>query len=220
MTQVTDVLRVLVADDHAPTRAGVRQALEADGCVVVAEVPDGRRAVEAALALVPDVCLLDINMPGEGGVAAARAISDALPGMPIVMLTASRDDDDLFDALRAGASGYLLKDMDPDRLAAALRGALAGESAMPRALAARVVAQFRSTSTRRLSLRGKPGREQLTDREAEVLDLLAHGLSTEDIAARMFVSQVTVRTHVRNVLKKLRVPDREAAVRLARSQKD
>ena len=118
-------LRVVIADDHAPTRAGVRQALEADGCQVLAALPDGPKAVAAALELRPDVCLLDIHMPG-GGVQAAAQITAALPETSVVMLTASRDDDDLFDALRAGASGYLLKDMDPDRLGAALRGVMAG----------------------------------------------------------------------------------------------
>jgi DNA-binding NarL/FixJ family response regulator len=156
-------------------------------------------------------------MPGNG-IDAAREICHKLGDVSFVMLTASRDDDDLFEALRAGASGYLLKDMDPDRLGAALRGVLAGEAALPRALAMKVIQQLQSPARRRLL----PGKEslasKLTSREAEVLELMADGLSTEQIAGRLFVSQVTVRTHVANVLKKLRVSDRAAAVRLVRAQ--
>lgn len=216
---MTGLLRVVVADDHPPTRAGVRQALEADGCTVVAEVADGPKAVAEALELRPDVCVLDIHMPG-GGVRAALDITTALPGTAVVMLTASRDDDDLFAALRAGASGYLLKDMDPDRLAAALRGVLAGEAALPRSLALRVIQQFQSPARRRLRpAHGSPA-ARLTSRETEVLEMMAEGLSTEQIAERLFIGKVTVRTHVSNVLKKLRVPDREAAVRMVRSQQD
>jgi two-component system nitrate/nitrite response regulator NarL len=216
---VSDSLRVVIADDHAPTRAGVQQALEADGFEVVAAVGDGAKAVAAALAARPDVCVLDIHMPG-GGVPAAARITQRLPDTAVVMLTASRDDEDLFHALRAGASGYLLKDMDPDRLGAALRGVLAGEAALPRALALKVIQQLQAPSRRRiLPGKGSPVSKR-TDREAEVLELMAQGLSTEQIAEQMFVSKVTVRTHVSNVLKKLRVKDREAAVRVARGEKE
>ena len=214
---MTALLRVVVADDHPPTRAGVRGALEADGFTVVAEVGDARKAIDAALEHVPDVALLDIHMPG-GGIAAASEISRRKPDMAIVMLTASRDDDDLFEALRAGASGYLLKDMDPDRLGSALRGVIAGEAALPRSLMAKVVGEFRTKPRRRIGLKGQSATARLTSRESEVLDLLAVGLSTEQIAERLFVGKVTVRTHVANILKKLRVPDRDAAVRLARGE--
>ncbi len=212
-------LRVLIADDHPPTRAGVRGALEADGFQVVAEVGDARKAIDLTLELEPDVCLLDIHMPGNG-IAAAREISRRLPDLAIVMLTASRDDDDLFEALRSGASGYLLKDMDPDRLGPALRGVIAGEAALPRGLMLKVLGEFRTRPKRRLALRPDSGTSRLTSREAEVLDLLALGMSTEQIAQRLFVGKVTVRTHVAAILKKLRVPDREAAVRVARGEKD
>lgn len=208
------LVRVVVADDHAPTRAGVRGALEADGFEVVAEVSDASKAVAAVLDLKPDVCVLDIHMPG-GGVEAARQITSRLPGTAVVVLTASRDDQDLFDALRAGAIGYLLKDMDPDRLGAALRGVLSGEAALPRGLVLKVLAEFAEAPRRRGALRPRAATASLTSREVEVLDLMALGLSTEDIAARLFIGQVTVRTHVANVLKKLKVTDREAAVRLA-----
>ena len=214
---MSGLLRVAIADDHAPTRAGVRQALEADGCEVVAAVADGPTAVAVALEERPDVCLLDIHMPG-GGIKAASQITSALPDTAVVMLTASRDDDDLFDALRAGASGYLLKDMDPDRLAAALRGVMAGEAALPRTLALKVMRQLQSPGRRRFVPSKGTGAARLTSRETEVLELMAEGLSTEQIAEKLFIGKVTVRTHVSNVLKKLRVPDRVSAVRLVRAQ--
>jgi DNA-binding NarL/FixJ family response regulator len=210
---VSATIRVLLADDHAPTRAGVRQVLENDGFAVCAEVASGPAAVEAALVEAPDVCLLDIRMPG-GGIAAASEIARALPDTAIVMLTVSRDDADLFDALRAGACGYLLKDVDRADLPAALRGALAGEAPLPANLVARLIEEFRERGRRkRLLLKKNPG-VQLRNREWEVLELLREGLSTAEIAQRLFIAEVTVRTHVSSILKKLRVPDREAAVQL------
>ena len=216
---MSELLRVVIADDHAPTRAGVRQALEADGCVVLAAVADGPKAVAAALEERPDVCLLDIHMPG-GGIKAASQITSALPDTAVVMLTASRDDEDLFDALRAGASGYLLKDMDPDRLATAPRGVMAGEAALPRSLALKVMRQLQSPGRRVFRTSKSSTAARLTSRETEVLELMAEGLSTEQIAEKLFIGKVTVRTHVSNVLKKLRVPDRESAVQLVRAQTD
>jgi two-component system nitrate/nitrite response regulator NarL len=212
---MTDVLRVVVADDHPPTRAAVRDALEKRSCHVVAEAATAADALAAAREHRPDVCLLDINMPGSG-ITAAAEITHTVPGVAVVMLTASRDDEDLFAALRAGAAGYLLKDMDPARLAPALRGVLAGEAALPRWLVLKVVDQFRAAPRRRISLPGRKPAAQLTEREAEVLALMADGLSTEDIAGRLFVAQVTVRTHIAAILRKLRVPDRKAAIGLTR----
>ena len=203
--------RVLVADDHAPTRAGVRASLDAEGFDVVGEASNGRKAIELTNELKPDVCLLDIHMPG-GGIAAADEISRSLPDCAVVMLTYSRDDDDLFDSLRAGARGYLLKDMDPDRIGPALHGVLAGEAALPRSLVSRVLEEFRGRSKRKLfAERQRP--TQLTSREWAVMELLREGLSTEDVAGRLFVAPGTVRVHVSSVLKKLRVPDRAAAIR-------
>jgi two-component system nitrate/nitrite response regulator NarL len=216
---MSELVRVVIADDHAPTRAGVKHALETDGCVVLAAVADGPKAVAAALEHKPDVCLLDIHMPG-GGIRAASEISKALPDTAIVMLTASRDDEDLFEALRAGASGYLLKDMDPDRLAAALRGVMVGEAALPRSLALKVMRQLQAPNRRRFIPSKGTGAARLTSRETEVLEMMAEGLSTEQIAEKMFIGKVTVRTHVSNVLKKLRVPDRESAVRLVHAQSE
>lgn len=157
------------------------------------------------------MCLLDVHMPGSG-ITAAAAISSCLPETAIVMLTVSRDDRDLFDALQAGASGYLLKDMDSDRLPFALRSVLEGEAALPRGLVARLIDEF-SGRRRRVALLKQRG-ATLTSREWEVLDLLREGLSTAEIAERLAVSEVTVRRHVSGILKKLRVPDRAAALRL------
>jgi DNA-binding NarL/FixJ family response regulator len=205
-------VRVLVADDHAPTRAGVRVSLDAEGFEVVGEAPNARLAMQLAADLKPDVCLLDIHMPG-GGIAAADEISRSLPNCAVVMLTYSRDDDDLFDSLRAGARGYLLKDMDPDRLGAALHGVLAGEAALPRSLVSRVLEEFQGRSRRKLFVKAQRP-TQLTSREWEIMELLREGLSTEEVANRLFVAPGTVRVHVSSVLRKLRVPDRASAIRV------
>jgi DNA-binding NarL/FixJ family response regulator len=210
---MTERTTVLVADDHPPTRAGVRAALERDGFVVCAEVPDAQSAIESARCERPDVCLLDIHMPGEG-IRAAHVIAHELPDTAVVMLTVSRSDEDLFDALRAGASGYLLKDIDPARLPLALRGVLAGEAALPRRLVALLVEEFRERRrTRRIPLLGRRSAE-LTDREWEVLELMREGASTEQIGDRLFISPVTVRTHVSSILRKLHVSSREEALKL------
>jgi DNA-binding NarL/FixJ family response regulator len=210
---VTAAIRVLIADDHPPTRAGVRMALEAGGFEVCAEAGDAAGAIEAAIRELPDVCLLDIHMPGDG-IHAAEAISHELPDAAVVMLTVSREDTDLFDALRAGASGYLLKDIDPARLPLALHGVLEGEAALPRQLVALLIEEFRERRRRRRTpLRGRRSAE-LTDREWEVLQLMRQGAQTEEIAARLFISPVTVRTHVSAILRKLHVPTREAAIEL------
>ena len=209
---MSDPIRILVADDHPATRAGVRAALDGAGFKVCAEAADGPSAVEAALRERPEICLLDIHMPGSG-ITAAAEITSALPETAIVMLTISRDDEDLFDALKAGAIGYLLKDTDPRRLPHALRGVLDGEAALPRPLVARVIAEFRHQSARRrVPFLGRQAIE-LTRREWQVLDLLKDGLTTREIAARLVISEVTVRTHVASIMRKLRVPTREAAVK-------
>jgi DNA-binding NarL/FixJ family response regulator len=204
---------VLIADDHPPTRAGVRLALEQGGFAVCAEVGDAGSAVDAALRQRPDICVLDIHMPGSG-IAAAAQISKQLPQAAIVMLTVSRDDSDLFDALRAGASGYLLKDIDPARLPVALEGVLAGEAALPRGLVTRLVQEFRTRARSKRLLAGVAPGERLTDREWDVLELLREGQSTAQIAERLAIAPVTVRRHVSEILRKLRVTDRAAAVRM------
>jgi DNA-binding NarL/FixJ family response regulator len=210
---VSRVLSVVIADDHAPTRSGVRAALDGGGFTVVAEGHDADTAVAAALREQPDVVLLDIHMPGNG-IAAAVTIGERLPGAAVVMLTVSRDDDDLFASLKAGAMGYLLKDMDPARLAPALQGVLDGEAALPRTLVARVLREFRTTERRPSLPFLKQRGVRLTDREHEVLEMLGDGLSTAEIANRIGRSPVTVRRHVSAILAKLRVPDRKAIARL------
>jgi DNA-binding NarL/FixJ family response regulator len=206
-------IRVLIADDHPPTRAGVQAALERDGFVICAQAADARSAIEGARRERPDVCLLDIHMPGDG-IHAAETIARELPEVAVVMLTVSRTDTDLFNALRVGASGYLLKDIDPARLPLALRGVLEGEAALPRRLVALLIEEFRERKRRRrIPLAGRRGVE-LTDREWEVLEAMRQGLTTEEIATRLFISPVTVRTHVSAILRKLHVPTREAALEL------
>ena len=202
--------RVLIADDHPPTRAGVRLALERGGFTVCAEAWTADGAIEQAVREEPDVCLLDIHMPGSG-IAAAGVIADRVPRTAIVMLTVSQEDEDLFDALKAGAAGYLLKTTNPDRLPNALHGVLQGEAALPRALVMRVLTEFRRRPQRR-RLPRKVGLQDLTAREWEVLELLAEGLTTAEIANKLFISRATVRTHVASTLRKLSAPDREAAV--------
>ena len=204
--------RVLLADDHLGVRTGTRMALEEGGFVVCAEAVDGPTAVAAALRERPDVCLLDVLMPG-GGIEAATEISAALPETAIVMLTVSENEDHLFEAIRAGASGYLLKDMDPDRLSAALRGVLAGEAAFPRRLVIRVIEEFSERQRRRVPLPAG-GRAELTGREWETLELLRAGNTTSETARRLGISQVTVRRHVSETVRKLKVRDRHAAVAL------
>jgi DNA-binding NarL/FixJ family response regulator len=210
----TRTVTVVIADDQARIRRRVREALATDGCVVVAEAASGDEAVRLTLAHRPDVALLDIHMPGSG-IRAAREIAKQVPDTAIVMLTLSATDDDLFDSLRAGASGYLLKDGDPRLLAQALRGVLAGDGAVHPRLVARIMEEFRAPATRRPG-RASPAAAKLTTREWEVMSLLADGLSTEEAAGRLFLSATTVRVHVSSVLKKLRVKDRESALRILR----
>jgi DNA-binding NarL/FixJ family response regulator len=205
-------VRVLIADDHVGARMGTRMALEQGGFVVCAEVADGVSAVEAARSERPDVCLLDVMMPG-GGIQSARQIAAELPDTAIVMLSVSDSEDFLFDAIRAGASGYLLKDMDPNRLPAALSGVLAGEAAFPRRLMIRVIEEFSERQRRRVPLPAG-GRAELTGREWEVLELLRTGETTATTARRLGISQITVRRHVSDAVRKLRVENRAAALEL------
>jgi DNA-binding NarL/FixJ family response regulator len=215
VTVATRPVRVLIADDHTATRAGVRESVTDDPSFeVCAEASNAQDAIDLALSERPDLCLLDVHMPGEG-IRAAATITAALPECAVVMLTVSRNDSDLFHSLRAGAAGYLLKDTDPRRLPDALRGVMAGEAAVPRALVARLIHEFRDRGTRRLSTLGGRGVE-LTSREWEVLDLMAEGHTTAQIAERLFVSPVTVRRHISSIVEKLGAPDRATAVQLFR----
>ena len=211
---MTDKARVVLADDHPQMRAHVREALEAGGFDVCGEAANAGQAVEMARSCRPDVILLDIHMPGNG-IVAAREVSTQLPETAVVMLTQSRNEKDLFDALRAGASGYLQKDMDAERLPDALRGVLAGEAAIPRTLVAQILDEFRSPGIRRFSRKSKAA-GRLTSREWEVMELLSEGESTDTVAERLFISPTTVRVHLSSVLRKLRVKDRQSAFKMLR----
>lgn len=213
---VREPVRVVIADDHARMRGRIRQSLEAGGCQVSAEGASADEAIALALEHRPDVVLLDIHMPGSG-IHAAREIARALPGTPVVMLTHSAEEDDLFDSLRAGASGYLLKDSNPDLLADSLRSVLKGEGAMHPRLLARILDEFRAPPRRRFA-RASTAAAKLSTREWEVMQLLAEGLSTEAVAGRLFLSPSTVRVHVSTVLRKLRVKDRQSAFTLLREE--
>jgi DNA-binding NarL/FixJ family response regulator len=182
---------VLVADDHAPMRREISETLEESGrYTVAAAAGDSPAAVQAAVETQPDLCLLDIRMPGNG-LAAAWEITARLPNTKVVMLTVSRNDDDLFAALRAGASGYLLKDVDIDQLLDALDGVMADEPAISRELVARLVTEFRDRSARRRAV-----------------------LQPGPAGDTLVLSQATVRSHVAAILRKLRLPDRAAVVQL------
>lgn len=207
---------MVIADDHARMRARVREALEAGGCEVCAEGASAEDAVRLVTQYRPDAVLLDIHMPGSG-IQAAQQITRSTPRTVVVMLTQSQEDEDLFDSLRAGASGYLLKDADPVTLPGALRGVLAGEAAMPASLVARVLEEFRAPG-RRLFRRKSEAATKLSPREWEVMDLLVEGRSTEEVAGKLFVSPTTVRVHVSAVLRKLRVKDRESAFRVLKGE--
>ena len=210
---MSDLARVLIADPHARARARLRKPLEEDERFeVCAEASDGAAAVQLALREQPELCLLEMRLPGNA-IAAAREIATRLPNTKIVMVTSSPEDDDLFNALRAGAVGYLPKDTDPARLPHLLQDTLDGGAPIPRHLVTRLVAEFRDHGPRRRSVISEDGHD-LTSREWEVLDLLRQGLSTGQIADRLFITRATVRTHVAALLRKLRLPDRDALRKL------
>jgi len=219
LNQENKPLRVLVADDHAPTRDDVRRALDADGRFnICCEVADAAEAVQAAVRKQPDICLLHIRMPGSG-LAAAWEIAARLPQAKIVMLTVSDEDTDLFTALRAGADGYLLKNMNMRRLPDALHGVCAGEAAMPRELVARVLERFHGREPRwRPLVAADVSEGRLTSREWEVLALLARRYTTAEIAASLVLSASAVRAHITSVVRKLQVEDRAAAAELFRER--
>ena len=206
-------VRVVVADGDASTRAGIRIALARSGFEVCAEAVTAQRARDAVRREEPDVCLIDADIHG-GGIEAARAITHDTPGTVVVMLAASAEDDRVLAAVRAGARGYLPKDMDPAALGPALRGAVDGEAALPRALMGRVLEELYRRGRFQTELDRL--RVSLTRREQEVLELLAQDLDTADIARLLGISAITVRRHVSELLRKLGVQDRDAALRLLR----
>jgi DNA-binding NarL/FixJ family response regulator len=207
-------MRVLVADDHSLFRDGIISLLEAAGFDVVGQVGDGEAAVEAALRLRPDLVLLDITMPKMSGLEALRSIRTKLPETRVVMLTASDDDDDLLEAVESGALGYLLKDLNTDEFFEMLDGLQRGEAAMTR-----------RTATRLMKGLAVPSRQQtepvhsLTQREIELLRLVAEGMSNKAIAQTLSVSENTVKYHMKNILHKLGVQNRTMAVTYCHSRR-
>lgn len=206
-------LRVIVADDDAIARRVVKESLQTSGVTVIAEAADGREAVELALHYRPDAVLMDIVMPGFDGLEATRRIVEKAPEVHVVILTVSEDPELGILGLRAGACGFLNKDVDIDALPRILRGTCSGEAAISRELTMTLIERFRTLRQDGLGMR--PVRSPLTAREWEVLDLLCAGASTEGIADALVLSTETVRSHVKNLLRKLGVSSRAEAVDMA-----
>jgi DNA-binding NarL/FixJ family response regulator len=202
-------IRVFVADDHPVVREGLRTFLESrDGIEVVGEAGEGESAVAAIERLHPDVVLMDLVMPGMGGVAAIRRIRERVPGTRVVVLTSFASDDQVIPAVQAGAAGYLLKDVEPSGLEAAIRLVHEGEALLDPQVAGRVMEEVAHPA---------PGGDlaSLTPRERQVLGLLGRGMSNRELADALVVSEKTVKTHVSNILMKLGVHDRTQAALLA-----
>jgi DNA-binding NarL/FixJ family response regulator len=208
-------VRVLIADDDGSSRAGVRLSLDGHGFASCGESDSADATVAAARRQRPDVCLIESDLPG-GGVDALRRVLSEVPGTVVVMLSGSVDDERLLAAVRAGARGYLLKDMDPSRLPMALRGVVDGEAALPRSLMLRVLEELVALEHGRYAGQLSRLGVSLTNRERQVLELLERGLATAQIGETLAISSVTVRRHVSEVLRKLDVPDRESALRVLR----
>lgn len=206
-------ISVVLVEDEALVRASVRKLLERSGFSVRAEAVTAQEGVEATLRERPDICLVDIALAEGNGFQVARELTRSAPATAVVVLSASDGHDHLIDAIRAGAVGYLLKGMDPERLAHALRGVVEGEAAIPRPLMAHLVKALQ-TQGRRRTVVGRRGRVDLTIREWEVLDVLSEGLSTAEIAERLSLSPVTVRRHLSETMRKLGARDRAEAVAL------
>ena len=213
--QVGDhAVRVVLGFGDAGERAALARALEAQGCEVCGAAATAEAVVALAVEHHPEVALVDTDLPGHG-ISAAREIARRLPSSAVVMMSATIEDDDLLDHLRAGATGYLPTGVPPERLVAALRGVLEGEAALPRRLVGRVLEEFRSPAVPRFN-RTSPAAARLSAREWEVMELLGEGLATDQVARRLFLSPNTVRVHVSSALRKLRVKDRESAFALLR----
>ena len=213
MTEQQTRIRVLVADDHAAFRTGVIAVIDTAGDMRVAgEAATGEEAVAAALSLQPDVILMDVHMPGVDGVEATRRIVDGSPHVAVLVLTMHDDDETVFAAVRGGARGYLLKGAPRTELLRAVRAVAAGEAIFGPAVARRLMAFF-ERPVPRLDRAAFP---ELTDREREILGLIAQGRSNSDITAVLVLSPKTVRNHVSNIFSKLQVRDRAEAIVRAR----
>jgi DNA-binding NarL/FixJ family response regulator len=212
---IPEALRLLIVDDHPAFRAGLRLLLESldDFAIeVVGEAEDGESALIAAADLAPDVIVMDLQMPGLGGVETTRRVVAATPHVRVLVLTMFEDESSVFAALRAGAHGYVLKGAGQEQLARAIRAVAQGEAIFSPAIATRVIESFGRTAGAHRPL----AFPELTDREREVLDLIARGLSNPEITRRLVLSPKTVRNHVSNILAKLQARDRSAAIVQAR----
>ncbi len=204
-------MRILIADDHALFRDGLRSLLDAYGVTTVAEARNGREAVELTRLHRPDIVLMDLTMPEVGGLAATRLIRSEFPDVKVVVLTASEDDADLFEAVKSGAQGFLPKDLEAARLFELLEGAMRGEPALTPGLARKVLGEFARPAS-------APDRTPatLTEREREVLELLVGGVtSNRELAERLYVSENTVKYHLRNILDKLHLQNRAQVIAYA-----
>ncbi len=208
----TERLRVLVCDDHALFRRGLQMVLEQESDLeLVGEASDGVEAVQKAQELMPDVILMDVRMPRRSGIEAAGDIKDVLPHVKILMLTISDEEADLYEAIKAGASGYLLKEIPIDEVAEAIRSVWAGQSRISPSMASKLLTEFAAMS-KASSEKPQVPTPHLTDREMEVLRLVAQGLNNRDIAKQLFISENTVKNHIRNILEKLHLHSRMEAV--------
>jgi DNA-binding NarL/FixJ family response regulator len=209
---LNDTIRVLIVDDHALFRRGLQMVLEGETDIeVVGEAGDGHEAVARAEQTTPDVVLMDVRMPRRSGIEATRAIKETQPSTKILMLTISDEEADLYEAIKAGASGYLLKEISIEEVANAVRSVHQGQSLISPSMASKLLAEFAAMVKGRDERSQVPG-PRLTDRELEVLKLVAQGLNNRDIGTRLFISENTVKNHVRNILEKLHLHSRMEAV--------
>jgi two-component system NarL family response regulator len=214
-----DAIRVVICDDHSLFRRGLAMVLENEpGIVVVGEAEDGEAAVSTAEELAPDVVLMDVRMPKRSGIEATRAIAELVPTTKILMLTVSDEEEDLYEAVKAGAAGYLLKEISIEEVADAIRSVVSGQSLITPSMASKLLAEFSSLSKAAEQRQSLPT-PRLTGRELEVLKLVAQGMSNREIASELFISENTVKNHVRNILEKLHLHSRMEAVMYAVREK-
>lgn len=203
-------ITVLICDDHALFRRGLAMVLASEaGIEVVAEADDAATAVALAGELQPDVVLMDVRMPGDSGIDATRSIAAHVPASRVVMLSVSDAEEDLYEAVKAGASGYLLKESSIDEVASAIRSVVVGQSPISPTMASKLLAEFNTLAR---AADDKASAPRLTDRELQVLGLVAEGLSNREVAERLFIAENTVKNHVRNILEKLDLHSRMEAV--------
>ena len=210
--EASDPIRVVICDDHALFRRGLTMVLADEVDIeVVGEAEDGDAAVAAAEQLAPDVVLMDVRMPKRSGIEATRAIAEVVPTARIVMLTVSDEEEDLYEAVKAGAAGYLLKEISIEEVAEAIRAVMTGQSLITPSMASKLLAEFSNLSKKAEARHAVPV-PRLTDRELEVLRLVAQGMSNKEIAVELYISENTVKNHVRNILEKLHLHSRMEAV--------